>query len=234
MADEELKKLLGEEEPTPPPPEEKKEETQISQEEKEDEELKAKRDELIQLGKAKTEALAELSKIRKEKQKVKQDDDEELPKINMEDPSAKAWDKHIRQNIDPLQAELEKEKEEVRSFALQEFLGDKPALAKNPEKVKELMETYERLHTASERTREGVLLDLRKSYAALFHEELTTAARQARIEQAQKDSVFSDIAISRGTTSYSTPKEEKKYSEPKTEEEKSKVQEWEKSGAPKV
>jgi hypothetical protein len=141
----------------------------------------------------------------------------------MDDPSAKAWDKHIRENVAPLQSELDKQREEIRGYALREFLKEKPALAKNPDKVKELVDTYERLHTASERTVEGVLMDLDKSYAAVFHEELINAAKQQRIENAQKDALLSDIAISRGSTAYKNPKE----SEPKlSEDEKAIAIKW--------
>jgi hypothetical protein len=165
------------------------------------------KDELIQLGKAKAEALAELSRLRKEKQALKQEKTvEELPKIDLEDPSAKAWDNRIRETVEPVQLELEKARTEVREYALQKFLQEKPALAKDPEKVKALMSVYDRLHTASERTTEGVLTDLDMAYGALTYKEQQIADQQVRIQQAKSDAQFSEAAISRGATGYqSTP-----------------------------
>lgn len=160
---------------------------------------------LANLNKAIAEAQSKLKTIRTaRKQPVEED---EVPKIDFEDPTSKAWDKHIRENVNPLQVELEQEREEVRSFALKEFLLDKPNLARNPEKLKELMETYERLHTATERNKEGVLRDLQKAYAATYHEELFNSARNQRVEQAEQDMLYSDPGVSRGATAYSGPKE---------------------------
>lgn len=104
---------------------------------------------------------------------------------------------------------MDKEKDEVRSYALREFLTDKPALAKSPEKVKELIAEYEVLSKGkiSEKTKEGVMLYLDKAYASVFHADLLRAARSQRIEQAQADILFSDIAVSKGATAYSSPKE---------------------------
>ncbi len=228
MADD-LKKLLGEEEPEPKPPEAEKPKGEEPPAKNQDSEVAKKEEQLVNLGKAITEAQIKLKELRKPKPSPEEEDD--LPKINLEDPSAKAWDKHIKENVSPLQAVLDKEREEVRSFALRTFLAEKPALAKNPEKVKELMETYERLHTCSERTSEGVLMDLQKSYGAVFHEELISAARNERIEQAQADSVFSDIAVSRGATKESV---QPNIQKPLSEEDKAMVGQWEKSGAPKI
>ena len=205
MADEELKKLLGED-PDPTPPAE--EPAKVAPEE--NQEAKAKAEQLENLNKAIGEAQSELKRIRKDKQKAKTEtlEDEELPKINDEDPSVKAWNRRIQSNVAPMQAELEKEKDEIRTFALKEFLKDRPSLAKNPEKLKAVMETYDRIKTSSERTREGVMLDLDKAYAAEYHEELISSARGARLESNRNDELFSDIAVSRGSTAYSDPKEE--------------------------
>lgn len=205
MADEELKKLLGEE-PEPAPPAEAPAEKPVVPEE--NQEAKAKAEQLANLNKAIGEAQTELKKIRKEKSKVKTEsaEDEELPKINDEDPSVKAWNRRIKDNVAPMQAEFEREKDEIRTFALKEFLQDRPSLAKNPEKLKAVMETYDRIKTSSERTREGVMLDLEKAYAAEYHEELISAARNSRVENAQRDALFSDIAVSRGATTYAQPK----------------------------
>ncbi len=207
MADEELKKLLGEEPETTPPAEDPGTKVPVAPEE--NQEAKAKAEQLENLNKAIGEAQTELKKIRKEKSKAKTEtpEDEELPKINDEDPSVKAWNRRIQGSVAPMQAEFEKEKDEIRQFALKEFLQDRPSLAKSPEKLKAVMETYDRIKTSSERTREGVMLDLEKAYAAEYHEELISAARSARVENAQRDALFSDIAVSRGATTYAQPKE---------------------------
>lgn len=231
----ELEKLLAEEEketPASSSEEPQKEPQKAEETAKEDEEVLKKQEHLANLNKAVSEANAQLKSIREETRKAKltpeQLADEDIPKIDMEDPSAKAWNRHINQRVEPVQKELEKEKEEIRSFALQEFMSDKPSLAKSPEKVKELVATYERIRTATERTKEGVLLDLRKAYAAVFHEELLQAARQERVSQAKADSIFSDIAVSKGATAYQN-KTIPKPSEPKTEEEREIARQWDKS-----
>jgi hypothetical protein len=227
----ELERLLAEEEKETQQPalEEKPQEEETK---KEDEEVLKKQEHLANLNKALSEANAELNRIRDEKRKVKltpeQLEEEDIPKIDMEDPSARAWNRQINLKVDPVQKEMEKEKEEIRSFALQEFLSDKPALSKNPDKVKELVGTYERIRTATERTKEGVLLDLRKAYGAVFHEELLQAARRERVDQAKADSIFSDIAVSKGATAYQN-KTISKPSEPKTEEERETANRWDRS-----
>ena len=175
-------------------------------EQKPDPEVLKKEEHLANINKALTEAQDELKRIRKEKAvlKTSPEGEEELPKIDMDDPSAKAWDKHIQQQVSPVSKELEQEKAEIRQFALKEFLADKPSLASNSEKMKELMGMYDRVRNSSERTREGVLLDLDRAYAAAFHEELLDAARGRRMDQAKADALFSDIAVSKGATSYAS------------------------------
>jgi DNA-directed RNA polymerase subunit H (RpoH/RPB5) len=233
MADEEIKETIGEE---APPVEDKQEETPVKPQEPSLEELAKKKleEDLINLGKAKAEALDEISRIRKEKKLLKQglNEEEELPKINMDDPSAKAWDKHIRETVQPVFVSDEKAREEVRGYAIQKFLQDKPALAKDSEKVKKLMEVYDRLHTASERTVEGVLTDLDMAYGAITYKEREAAEIQERIAKAEADAAFSDAAISRGATGYQSAKPitKKKLSE----EEKQIVNQWERFGAPKI
>lgn len=217
----ELEKILAEDDKSksePASPTLSKEEEQ----KKIDDEIARKKEHLDNVNKAIAQANEDLRKARAAKKQ--QPTEEELPKINFEDPSAKAWDRHIKEAVAPAQSELEKEKEEIRSFALQEFLKDKPALAKNPDKVKEVVSTYEKIRTASERTKEGVLLDLDKAYAAVFHEQLIGAAKKSRIEQAENDILFSDIAISRGATAYSDKTSEKV--EPLSEDDKALLQKW--------
>ena len=165
-----------------------------------------KESELDNLNKAIFQAQKQLKDIRTAKKQANTEE-EDLPKIDMTDPSAQAWDKHIRENVNPVQAEIEQGKEERRNYALNQFLKDKPNLAKNPEKVTELMSTYEKIRTASEMTSEGISLDLDKAYAAVYHEELIDMARNRRVDNAKADAIFSDIAVSRGGTSYQTEKE---------------------------
>ena len=159
-------KKVGEGEQTPPQP--------SPEEIKEQEELTKKNEQLANVQKAIDDANAELRKVRSQKKQIVAEtkpEEQEL-KIDLEDPSAKAWDKHIRQQITPVETELEQEKEEIRSYALREFLADKPSLASKPEKLKELIQEYEALSVGriSGKTKEGVLLYLNKAYASVFHD----------------------------------------------------------------
>ncbi len=171
------------------------------------EEMAKKEEQLKNLNAAITEAQSQLKGIRKERAASKEEGEEELPKIDFNDPSAKAWDKHVSERVNPMQVELDKEKEEIRTFALRKFISEHPSLSKNQEKLREVVSTYERIRTASERTQEGVLNDLDKAYAAVHHEELMSAARRVRVDEAEANSIASDIAVSRGATSYQVPRE---------------------------
>ena len=198
----ELDKILGEEETETP-----KEPSGDKPEEK-NEEAQKKEQELTNLNKAIAEAQLKLKDIRKaKKQAQSDDDDDDLPSIDMTDPSAQAWDKHIKGNVNTVQAEIDQGKEERRNYALSEFLRDKPNLSKSPEKVKELIATYEKIRTASEMTTEGIVIDLRKAYAATYSDELIDMARVRQVDNAKADAIYSDIAVSRGSTSYSSVKE---------------------------
>ncbi len=106
---------------------------------------------------------------------------------------------------------MAKEKEEVRTYALQVFLKDKPELAKNAEALKRVMGTYEKIRTASERTPEGVMLDLRKAYAAEFADEILEGNQNDRIDRARGEAIFSEIAVSRGSSSFREEKETKPH-----------------------
>jgi hypothetical protein len=157
-------------------------------------------------------ALADLQKARSEKRQLKKESQsgptgpvEKV--IDENDPDAQAWLKKIHQTVSPVQDELEREKAEIRQFALDEFLSDKPSLAKSPEKLKAVLSTYDKIKVASERTKEGVILDLRRAYAAEFNDELLEADRQNRVEGVRRDAAFSEAGISRGSTAYSSPKE---------------------------
>jgi hypothetical protein len=194
----------------------------------EDEEIRKKSEQLANVRKAIDQANDELRKLRAAKKTVKlqpQDGEEILPKIDLDDPSAKAWDQRIKDTVNPVQAELDSEKREIRTFALQQFLADKPALSKDPAKIKELVELYEKIRTATERTTEGVLLDLQRAYAALNADELIAAARGKRIDKAQADSTFSDMAVSHGASSYQSPKKPN-YSAQLTDEDKLQLSKW--------
>lgn len=184
------------------------------------------------LDKAIDEAKAELKRVREEIKIAKSVVvEEELPQIDMSDPSARAWDKRIQDSSAPISSQLEKQKEEVRSFALRKFLVDKPSLANNPEKLKEFMQTYDRIKVATEQTQEGVLMDFDKTYGAVFHEELISAARSGRLDQAKQDMILSDIAISRGATSETSQVPVKR---PNSAEDQRIIDTWELNGAPKV
>lgn len=215
--DEELKALLGEghEDPAPPAEEAPKEPNKEPEKPipEEDPQVKAKREQLVNLDKAIKEEQERLRKARtarKQSKTVEEIEEDELPKINLEDPSAKAWDKRIREAAAPAQQELEKAKDERRLFALRQFLQDKPSLARNPEKLKAMMTTYDRLKTSSELTNEGITMDLEKAYAAEHSEELISAARNGRVEGARNDALFSDIGVSRGSSTYSDSRTEDK------------------------
>jgi hypothetical protein len=178
----------------------------------EDKEALKKQEQLQNLNTAINLANEELRTIRKNIKEVKtpvQPVEPELPQIDMTDPSSQAWDKHIKESVNPVQQEMEQEKLEIRSFALREFLADKPLLAGNSEKVKQLISTYESLSKGkiSEKTKEGVLTYLDKAYAAENQEELLEMAGQKRVDKAKADSAFSDIAISKGATGYPVQQE---------------------------
>lgn len=197
-----LEKLLAEEEKETPTP---SSESKDSEENKPDEEVLKKEQIKANLDKAILEAQSELKRIRQEKQKLKSvDPEEDLPRIDMDDPSAKAWDRHIRQQVNPVQSTLDEEKAEIFNFALKEFLSDKPSLASKPEKVKELVTRYERIKESTGRTKEGVLDDLDRSYVATFHKEILNSVRENKIDKAKADILFSDIGVSKGATAYAS------------------------------
>ena len=52
-------------------------------------------------------------------------------------------------------------------------------------------------------------MDLEKAYAAEHADELMSVARSARVDGARNDAIFSDIGVSRGSSTYSNDKEEK-------------------------
>lgn len=176
---------------------------------KAEEAVKKEEEKLANIKKATAEATEQLRKARADKKAAegKPVTEEELPEIDFNDPSAKAWDKHFNGKVNPLQDELAKEKEEIRTYALQEFLADKPNLAKDSDKLKKVIATYDRIKTASERTKEGVLIDLKKAYAAEYADEILEGRRNQEIDEARGEAIFSDIGVSRGATSIPQEKE---------------------------
>ncbi len=229
----ELKKILGEDnKDVTPPLDPKVEKPKVE----EDPEVKAKAEHLANINKAIAEETEKLKTIRSNQRKAKsgviEEEEEELPKIDLKDPNSKAWDKRINDASAPAREELEKAKEERRLFTLRQFLSDKPSLAKNPEKLKAMMTTYDRLKTSTELTSEGIMMDLEKAYAAEHSEELINLARGNRVGEARNDILFSDAGVTRGSTGYKNEggTKERVY----TEEEKDILKTWERSGAPKI
>lgn len=183
---------------------------EAAKEQKKADELKKKEEHLANVNKAIVEANDELKKARAAAKAAKGEtpDEEELPVIDLNDPSSKAWEKHLNGKVNPLQDELNKEKEEIRTFALKKFLADKPNLAKDAEALKKVVQTYDKIKTSSERTQEGVLNDLERAYAAEFHTEILRGSREGRIAEAQGDAIFSDPAVSRGGNSFRRERED--------------------------
>ena len=107
----ELEKLLADEDKTSAQALEDKSKTKSPEEDKAELALKEE-ERLANIRKAIAEANAELKTIRTATKKEKSgiEAEEELPKIDFNDSGSKAWDKHIKDTVNPLQAELEKEK----------------------------------------------------------------------------------------------------------------------------
>lgn len=197
----------------------------------EQDDLKKKEEHKANLEKAISEGTEELRLIREAKKRESGTPAEEIPVIDGNNPDVKAWDKRIGDTVAPALNQIEQQKTEVRTFALRKFLADKPALSKSPEKIKELMLNYDKLKTSTEMTNEGIQLDLEKAYGATFHEELTSIARQGRVDQAHMDMISSDIAIDRGASSETTEAPRKKQL---SAEEQAIIGQWEQFGAPKL
>jgi hypothetical protein len=68
-------------------------------------------------------------------------------------------------------------------------------------------------------------MDLQKAYAALNADELIAAAKGQRAEKVKIDSAFSDIAVSRGASSYQSPKKTN-YTANLTEDDKLQLAKW--------
>lgn len=171
----------------------------------EQKDIDAKQAQFNNLQNAIKEANDELKKIRDGRKAVKDafgdgattDDD---PKIDFTDPASKAWDKHIKETVNPLVSELEKEKQERFDYTLREFLEDKPLLT--GDKLKSFINTYSRIKSSTGMTKEGIIEDLNKSFAAEFHSELMGYARNAEIDQAKRLILQSDAGVSRGAGNY--------------------------------
>lgn len=193
-------------------------------EEPKDEEVLSKEQHLANLNKAIKESTDALREIRKAKKGVVAEEDEDLPKIDMEDPSAKAWEKHIDGKVRPMRDESEQEKAEIFNYAFKKFAEDKPILINNPERRKAFLEKYEKLKSSTGRTEQGVLTDLETAFGAEFNQELIQRAQDKRIAAAKADALFADIAVSRNnTTSY---QDEKKNKVTLSEDDKSILAKW--------
>lgn len=189
-----------------------------------DEEVAKKEEHLKNLQKAIAEGTETLREIRKAKKSEAPQMEEELPKIDMEDPGAKAWEKHIEGKVRPMKDESDQEKAEIFNYTFKEFVSDKPILINNPERRKKFLEKYEKIKSSTGRTKEGVMEDLEAAFGAEFHSELVQQSTDRKVRAAQADALFSDIAVSRSdTTSY---KNEKGPTIQLSDDDKSVLQKW--------
>lgn len=176
-----------------------------------DPEVLKREEQLANINKAIEEGNEELSKIRKDKKELKgtddPDDTDDVPEFNEDDPNVRALDKRIDRKTGAIESDVERGKAEVRTFALREFLSSNPALARQPAKVREMMRVYEQIKTATERTAEGVILDLRRAAATVFYDQILPAANRQRINQAEADEEFSAPAVGTGATGYRVPRD---------------------------
>ena len=200
---EDLEKILGEKSPEELEAEKTaalEAQAKADAENKTDPELEKRKIEVANLERAKIEALKELQRIREEKKSLKTEED--IPKIDKEDPNSKAWLKEIKDNVNPFQQDIERQKNETFNFAFDKWLKAHPAVAADPEAVKRQIATYERVKDNSGLTQEGIYIDLERSYAANNYEQVLEREREAGFEKAKDDLVFSSPAISRGSTTY--------------------------------
>lgn len=168
-----------------------------------DPEVLSKEQELANINKALAEAKSELKSVRKEIKGGNGDESEDPAlKINLEDPNSKAWDKHITDKINPVAAEVEAEKQELFGFTFKDFVKTKPALAGNPEKMKQLIATYNRIKDNTGRVKEGILNDLNRAYAAENYEAIVDQRQAGRVDRARRDAIYSDAGVSRGASNY--------------------------------
>lgn len=211
MADNELERLISDDGKEKPDTEVQPKETEVDEQKKKtDEELQRKQEEAANLDKAIQSRQQRVRELREEERKLKHGDEEEIVDetgkpvtINDDDPSSKAWNKRIRETVTPVQRELEEDKKSILKSSMQDFLADHPALAKNQEKVEELLEHYDVLPKKnSGLDKEGVKKDLKRAFGAVYAEELEAAARGRRVNEAKAEQLFSDIAVEGGATSY--------------------------------
>ena len=168
---------------------------------KQDGELRKKQEQKSNLDKAIAEANAELKRKREILKKLNPEE-EEVPNIDFNDPASKAWDKHIKDELNPVRQEQDKVKGEIFSYTFSKWLDDKPVLRDNPEEIKSFISDYEKVKTSTGLTREGVEIDLDRAFAVKYSTELINRARNIRKEKVKEDLLFSEPAISRGATSY--------------------------------
>ncbi len=203
----ELEKILSQDETAKAEEEAQKKalEAKAEGEKKQDDEVQKLEQQKENLKKAVAEAKAELKRVREEKKKV---EPEEVPQIDFNDPASKAWDKHIKEAVNPVHEEQEKVKSEIFNYSLSKWLEDRPALRDNPEELKGFISDYEKVRSSTGLTREGVELDLDRAFAVKYAPELISRARNNRKEKIKEDMLFSEPAISRGATSYQTEEED--------------------------
>lgn len=187
-----------------------------------DDDIAKKEEQLANLDRAIDLANEELRDIRDAKKKARDEDDEDRPapkdpapkkdeddevEVDLKSPSGKAWDKHIRKNVDPVQRELDQEKREVFNFTLRKFLEDYPNVARDEKKLKTLVQTYERIKNNSGRTQEGVFMDLRRAYGAEFLDEAMETRQASRFDDVRRRAIDSDAGVSRSTGTYREQRE---------------------------
>ena len=94
------------------------------------------------------------------------------------------------------------EKQELFGFTFKDFVKSKPALAGNPDKMKAVIATYNRIKDNTGRVKEGILNDLNRAYAAENYEAITEQRQAGRVDRARRDAIYSDAGVSRGASNY--------------------------------
>jgi hypothetical protein len=183
-------------------------EAKAEEEKKQDSELRKKQEQKSNLEKAIAEANAELKRKRDILKKLNPQEEEEVPSIDFNDPASKAWDKHIKDELNPVRQEQDKVKGEIFNYTFSKWLEDKPVLRDNPEEIKSFISDYDKVKSSTGLTREGVETDLDRAFAVKYSTELINRARVNRKEKVKEDLLFSEPAISRGATSYQEESED--------------------------
>lgn len=202
----ELDKILGDQGKETP-----SKETPVKKEDPEnkDPEVLTKEQQLANVNKAIEEANRTLKEKRKQIKEGDDGDDPEKdePKIDLSDPNSKAWDKHIKDAVAPVNSEIEAEKQEIFKFAFRDFVAARPGLAANSELMRKVIATYDRVKENTGRVREGVINDLRRAYAAENFENIDSERHQARVDKSRKEAIYADAGVSRGASNYHQERE---------------------------